>query len=216
MKGDDRLPLLALLVANLLPLFGVLGFGWDVGGLLVLYWLENLVVGAYTLLRMLHAGGWFAVFPGLFFAFHYGAFCGGHGLFLMLFLGDGDGIMPTHGDDWPGPLVFIQMLVRVIEAVAEQAPEHFWLPLFGLAVSHGISLLVHHVFGHEDAGRSPQRIMMDPYGRIVVMHLAIIAGGMAVMALGSPLPMLLILIVLKIGFDVALHRRAHARRAPAS
>jgi hypothetical protein len=38
---------------------------------------------------------------------------------------------------------------------------------------------------------------------------AIIAGGFLVHKLGSPLPLLLILVAAKIGLDLKLHRRSH-------
>ena len=44
--------------------------------------------------------------------------------------------------------------------------------------------------------------MMRPYKRIVLMHVAIIAGGVPIMMLGSPVPLLCILVFLKIGMDV--------------
>ena len=51
--------------------------------------------------------------------------------------------------------------------------------------------------------------MQQPYKRIVVMHLVIIAGGFAVIALGSPLPMLVLIVIGKIALDIHLHRREH-------
>ena len=39
--------LATLVAANLLPLAGVVFFGWDAGVILVLYWAENLVVGSF-------------------------------------------------------------------------------------------------------------------------------------------------------------------------
>ena len=66
------LPLLALVLANLVPVFGVLLLGWDVGAIVVLYWTENLVIGFYNLLKMLLTGGWSALGTMLFFCLHYG------------------------------------------------------------------------------------------------------------------------------------------------
>ncbi len=51
--------------------------------------------------------------------------------------------------------------------------------------------------------------MQQPYKRIVVMHLVIIAGGFAVIALGSPLPLLVLIVIGKIALDIHLHRREH-------
>jgi Zn-dependent protease with chaperone function len=210
----DRLPLKALLVANLLPIPGVLFFGWDVASLLLFYWIENLVIGFYTALRMLRAGGAGAIPQMAFFLFHYGAFCGAHGVFLVGFLQiGGGGVLPFGGDEWWGPLIFLQLLIGALAKASAAMPSFFWLPLIGLLASHGFSWYAHHVIGDEDRGRKAEQIMFDPYPRMVVLHVAIIFGGMAIIALGSPLPMLVLLIALKVGVDVGLHRRAHARRA---
>jgi hypothetical protein len=48
---------LLLLVANLIPLAGVLFFGWSLLTILVLYWLENGIVGLWNLPRILLAQG---------------------------------------------------------------------------------------------------------------------------------------------------------------
>ena len=51
--------------------------------------------------------------------------------------------------------------------------------------------------------------MSRPYTRIVLLHVAIIAGGVPIMMLGSPVPLLCILVILKIGMDVWLHIKSH-------
>ena len=45
--------ILALIAANLAPLFGVLFFGWDAAAIVLLYWIENLIIGAYNVLMMI-------------------------------------------------------------------------------------------------------------------------------------------------------------------
>jgi len=47
--------LFALLVANAFPIAGVLFLGWKVFPLVLLYWLENVVVGGFNVAKMLLA-----------------------------------------------------------------------------------------------------------------------------------------------------------------
>src|SRR3989442_6394539 len=47
--------LVALVVANALPLVGVLFLGWTVFPLVLLYWLENVVVGGFNVAKLLLA-----------------------------------------------------------------------------------------------------------------------------------------------------------------
>jgi len=48
---------MALLLANAIPLVGVLFFGWSLWTILVLYWVENGIVGFWTVPRILLARG---------------------------------------------------------------------------------------------------------------------------------------------------------------
>ena len=50
--GSSYGALVALIVANLIPLFGVLFLGWSVWNILVIYWLENGIAGVINVLKM--------------------------------------------------------------------------------------------------------------------------------------------------------------------
>ena len=46
---------LTLLVANLVPLYGVLFLSWNVFTLLIVFWMENVVVGVFNVFKMVFA-----------------------------------------------------------------------------------------------------------------------------------------------------------------
>lgn len=73
---------LALMVANLIPLGGVLVLNWDLGEVITLFWAENAVVGFYTILKLAVVARWGALFFGPFFLGHYGGFMAAHFLFI--------------------------------------------------------------------------------------------------------------------------------------
>ena len=56
--------------------------------------------------------------------------------------------------------------------------------------------------------------MQQPYGRIVVMHVAILGGGFLMLALHSPTVGLLLLVALKITFDLRGHFAERKKFAP--
>jgi hypothetical protein len=213
----DRLPALALVGANLVPLLGVVLFDWDVRYLLLLYWLENLVIGAFTLVRMLHIGGARALAQGAFFTFHYGFFCAGHGM-VVLAISSLSGIEGSQEPDFDeGDLPFLMpfyLLRGVFQTISVQMPELLHIPLLALILSHGFSLVRHHFIGNEDAERKVEDIMFDPYRRILMLHVSIIAGSFFVIGSGggSAAPVLIILIAAKTWLDLRLHRRAHQKR----
>jgi len=48
--------LIVLLAANAVPIFGVLFLGWTVLPLVLIYWLENVVIGGFNVLKMAREG----------------------------------------------------------------------------------------------------------------------------------------------------------------
>ena len=78
---------IALVVANLVPLVGVLFFGWDLGSIMVLYWVESGVIAFYTVLKIAIVGKLAAIVAVPFFVGHFGGFMIAHFLFIYaLFL----------------------------------------------------------------------------------------------------------------------------------
>ncbi len=209
----SSITLVALVLANLIPLFGVLRLDWDVGSIVVLYWAENLVIGFYTVIKLLLAAGLKGLFLVLFFIMHYGGFCGVHGVFVLGLTDFGGGSPKlTPGADWPGPLVFPQMLLNVARQVLAAAPDALLWAVAALLLSHGVSFMLNYIGAREHKGQTTNAIMTAPYKRIVVLHIAIIAGGFLVISLGSPVGLLIALVALKIAMDIILHKRSHRMR----
>ena len=220
LKQKDPLSLWALIGANLIPVIGIFLFGWDVKFIVLLYWIENLITAFYNILKMAllstaqaanHVNKLITI-P--FFCVHYGGFCAVHGFFLIHFFKIGTGSSPFDNmNEWWGPLIFIQLLLSVIAKIwASRPPEMIWA-VIGLTISHGISFAENYILGGEYKTSTLKKLMHQPYQRIIVMHLAILAGGVLVMELNSPLPLLIILIGLKIAVDVYLHNKSHRTTA---
>jgi len=202
-QPPGKLALLALILANLIPLFGVLYLGWDVGSLVVLYWSENLVTGAFTMLRMLVTGGARALPLVLFFCLHYGGFCAVHGVVVLELtqFAAADSVEPAV-QQWPGPLALVQQILAA-------APTEFLWAVLALLLSHGASFLLLFLGQGEYRHSTLKQLMNAPYKRIVVLHVAVIAGGFLVVKMGAPVGLLIALVALKTGMDIMLHRRSH-------
>jgi uncharacterized membrane protein AbrB (regulator of aidB expression) len=84
--------------------------------------------------------------------------------------------------------------------------------VIGLTLSHGVSFVENYILGQEYKTSSMKKLMHKPYQRIIVMHIAILAGGIFVMKLDSPLPLMIILVLLKILFDLHLHTKSHREK----
>ena len=188
---------LALILANLVPLAGVLLLGWDLGAIMILYWAESAVVGVVNLLKMAMIGKWTVLLLGPFFLGHYGGFMAGHLLFIYaLFVQGIDG-----GEDLPVSEVMRDFL-------------GLWPALLATVVSHGLSFRLNFIGRREYVGRRLRDQMHDPYARIIAMHVTIIFGGFVALLLGTPLPALALLVVLKTGADARAHLREHDKSRP--
>ncbi|MEJ2360170.1 MAG: DUF6498-containing protein [Gammaproteobacteria bacterium] len=196
---------LVLIGANLIPLYGVFELGWPIFPILFLFWLENVVIGLLNVLRMLLADPadlvlWTSKFFMVpFFCVHYGMFTAIHGLFVIrLFGGNHYGDM-DHGF-WP--------INGAIQAIRDF--DLSWAVMI-LAASHLFSFLWNYL-GHGEYRRAAiSELMQRPYRRVVLLHLTILLGGAVAMALGSPVWGLLLLIALKIGFDLKAHIKEHRK-----
>ena len=186
----------ALVLANAVPLVGVLLLGWTVFPLLLLYWLENVVVGGFNVLKMLLAkpaepvywAGKLFLIP--FFIVHFGGFTFVHGVLVVAFFGP-KGIQP------------FELLTAVPAAV--RANQLGW-GVLSLIASHGFSFYWNYVKNGEYQRASLQALMGQPYGRVMVLHLTVLFGGWIVMLLGSPVGALLVLVALKTAADWRGHR----------
>ena len=216
-----QLTSLVLMLANLAPLAGVLFFGWTVSSIIVLYWFENIVLGVVNIGRMAlctrypepddSAKPEFQVTSRAtaipFFVMHYFIFCIVHGVFVFSMFPDEQGYFTGSAGADPFGALF-----RAVNIFA--TPLAF--AAFALAASHVVSFFMNYVGGREYEKLDLRQVMMLPYGRIVVLHLTIIFGGMATEALGEPLLALVILVAVKTGIDLVMHRREHRKAAPAT
>ncbi len=181
-----------LVLANFVPLFGAMFWGWSVFEIVMLYWMENLIIGGFSFLRILTVrppdsirGQFFRNLPtGIFFAVHYGGFCLVHGVFVLSLLG---------GEGKSDP-----------EATPDAHSGFLWA-LLALVVSHGFSFVRNYLLSGAYRETLAHIQMFAPYPRIVVLHLVIIFGAFAIQKFGSPLWMLALLVVGKTVLDLGMH-----------
>lgn len=210
---------IALLLGNLLPIAGVLLWNWDVRSIVTLYWSENLILGAVTLAKMFHLRQLRATPNMLFFLVHYGAFCAAHGLFISELFASGmtqEALSGGHafetglGERYPllGPLsLFLEPVITIFG----EANALWWWAFCALVVSHCVSFLLNYM-GHAEYRReSVGSLMSAPYSRIFILHVTVLLGGLAVTELGSPVYLIVALVLVKIFVDLKMHNREHRR-----
>ena len=196
-QDSSRLAIVTLICANLIPLAAVLSGQWTLFSVMYLYWAENGIVGALNVLKLAlvqgagaSAGSKLVMIP--FFILHYGIFWFVHGVFVFV-LFSGAGLRHFH---------LVQLAL---------VPPSLWGAFGMLLLSHTTSFINNYLGRREYAQVSLEQQMKQPYSRVMILHFVVLAGGFVVMFLGEPLPALVLLVVLKTGFDLRAHLREHGR-----
>jgi len=182
--------LFTLFLINLVPVVSVVVFGWSATALLLLYWGENVIFGVITLAKIFISGlskGPWSVLPTLFYAaffvFHYGIFCLVHATFIFAFT------------DPAGEPNTDELLSLVTTRIA--ADPVLSLNLLLLSAFHVFNFVACWLIPGAWRGTTPRFVMFSPYGRIVVVHVALLMGGIAAATFGQPVLVVAALALLK-------------------
>jgi hypothetical protein len=233
-----------LLFANSIAIIAALVLGWSAIEVAIFYWIENLVVGFWAILRMLtaangsdvgrsmtadalaggkapfdvtreseragerhhpsSANGLAKAFLVLFFCFHFGFFCFVHGFMLQVLLTTpwfSDPSAAPVGASWYNPLKGTDDTWSIAGIGA----------VLGLFLSHGTSFFRNYLARGEYKSSYLISEMIRPYGRVVLLHLCILAGGFATVLFGAPYVLVVLLMIGKTTIDVWLHLQLHRR-----
>ena len=180
--------------------FGVLVLDWPVFIVMALFWFENVVIGGFNVLRILVSGVRLgpaafiaACAMSAFFTLHYGLFTAVHGGFVVMLFGTSELGREAMNGGLAGPLQ--QMLGRLI------TDRDGWLAMLAIVAAQLVAFVRWSIETRELP--TPLKDLMGaPYGRIVVLHITLIAGGFLVMSLHAPVLGALLLVALKLAYDL--------------
>lgn len=178
------LSILFLIGANLIPLIGVLSWGWSVGAVLLAYWIESAIIGLLNIPRIWAAQGSAGnkLFTSAFFTVHYGGFAAAHLVFLTNVFGASEPI-----------------------AALTVGGAMMWTAI-SFFISHFVSLIM-RLYRREFKDSVPTVQLFAPYSRVMVMHIVVLFGAFLIELLGSPIYAVLLLVVIKTVIDLAAHLR---------
>lgn len=152
------------LFTNLFLLAGVIAWGWPPGNVFLLFWIENVILGVITVVRIVTAQGpdpqstspaWATA---LFFTFHYGIFALVHGVFVGV-IAFGVGLSVT-----------------------------WWtlgVPTLLIALRYVFDLTTVWFLGGQRRSVTSGQAFAWPYPRLFVLHIATILGFAFVMPFGD-------------------------------
>ena len=193
--------------ANLIPLIGVLFYEWDAVLVLALFWIENLIIGGFNLLKMISCVVYLKAWPklglALFFVIHYGLFWTGHGIFLWDILGfdniDESAVLGFKVDglaSLPAESAAIMVsFIRLYEPV-------IWLGLLGLFLSHLVQYIERFLLQGQLFKTDVGKLMNEPYKHVIVLHAGLLGGAFLLNHFNSPVWLLALIVVLKLVMDV--------------
>lgn len=160
-----------LVVYVLVPVIGLLFWGWDWRPIVLLYWLENVTIGVTTYLalrRSRAAGGPQAQLPPEFFLMHYGTFTLVHGVFVIVML----------------------ILIPVIAEVPAEWFNPVWV-ILAWAVASVIQVVL-----AVRATPPPPAGVGHAYGRVIALHITVVLAVWLIVELSLPAMMAIMLVVL--------------------
>jgi hypothetical protein len=192
----------SVIIANLVPLAGGWFLGWSAREIFLVYCLETIIIGLFTLLKMLVTGlikkndawqnqgtvsrqpFWFFM---LFFMVHYGMFVAIQmGLFFSV-SGIGkefDVTLSNFFSRWPAML-----------------DHEAYIMLGVFVVSYGFRLTNDFILSGAYKTASLGFLMFQPYGRIIVQQFTVIAGSLF-LSFGAGKLFILVFALIKIFFEV--------------
>lgn len=188
---------IGLILANTIPLIGVIFFGWDVFALLFFYWLETIIIGLYNIPKLIKVcsrdnlphikfNGQ-TVDPRLhspiyigFYALHFAGFIFGTGIFLFKLFG-------------PSTVDLVSVFLIAISMI----------------ISHWISFKTNFLDKREYISISPDHQMYQPYRRVLVMLAVVTLGGFLVGFQENKIPALVVLVIVKTFIDFLIHANEH-------
>ncbi len=194
-------PMVALGFAiDLLPVYAVIAWGWNAVPLVMLYWMENVIVGVMTIPRLLVSGANFGVggviggvFMSAFFVVHYGMFCFVHGTFLVAFASFNN----------PQAMGSIAMgdILGIFLFGMNSGLHVDWL-IYAIVVFQVLVFFLEFIWKGEWKRSNPGDEMNAPYGRIVLLHFGIFVGAGALFLLGQPMAGVLALILFRAAWGI--------------
>jgi len=193
-----RVSVLSLIVANTIPLGGVLFFDWNLFQIIFLYWLESGVIGFYNIFKIIKISGYLSILFVPAFIFHYGVFMLVHLVFIFSIFTP----VLTYSSFFPS--------FKLIEPYLNNIS----ISIIGLLISHGASFFSNFIGNQESKRTNIVKQMGAPYSRIIVMHLTLIFSGWLILIFKEPILGLVLLVLLKIVIDITFHLREHAAEKP--
>lgn len=203
---------LMMIAGNLVPLAGVLFFGWKLLAVMLAFWLDSVAIGVFTAGRILLArldgktasgrsSAVTRVYTAVDFAVQYGFIGFVHGLLVIGLFGMVSDTLA--GKTEPELDVYILAVLRQPETITAA---------IAMLLTRGIDFIAGYLrpraYEQADIGKEQS----SPYRRAYLQHVVVILGGGIALALRSPVAALVMLVLLKTAGDLIDENRRYRAR----
>lgn len=202
--------LIGVVLLNIVPIIGLFFFQWTAFEVVFFFWLESLAIGVGCLLKMLFSPHAVSIvqrlFAMVFFCIHYGMFNFGHGMFVFMLMDD---MAENHSQALMNGSS--GSLLTLYEKVAQLVVDNQWEWIVAQVFVLQLCLVMRDFWMRQVD--MPNKELFKPYGRVVVMHVAIIGGAfLSTMVGNGGVALMLVLVLLKLSWDIYLLIRVRSRR----
>jgi len=201
---------ISLIIANLIPIIGVIYWHWDIFPIVYIYFLETAVVGLFGILKIILAQGVdYTIERGFVTDILLSQF------FPRLNSGSSKGTVLISYFIcfffYVGLLFVLCLIVLSPSNFIEPWQSTYYVALGSLIISHAISFWQNYINKKEYLYAVPYTQMTQPFDRVMVMILVFSVATFAIYRIDVSTLTILALIIIKIIFDIIYHYQEHAR-----
>ncbi len=186
---------------NFFPIIGVLFLNWDYFLIIMTYITETFIIGIINALKMIRAKGeieqttqpsylrdtrkntlYSRILLTLFFLFHYN-------IFIL------------------AQIVFVSLSDIMTSRNSHPISYDFIIGIVLFAFSHALAYRKNYIKKKQYLKISPNKLMLQPYKRIMIQQITVILGSSLLISMNSPIYMVAILVLLKMLFDVFQYKK---------
>ena len=185
-----------LILANIVPIIGVLCFDWEPMDVIFIYWLETLFIGFFNIIKMIFVPEKYIIYKFIsisFFIFIFTLFQGFQGIFIFKAI----------------PGLIEKLTGEYIEISIIGLAEYLFLPALALFLSHLFSLIWNFSLKKEYKKSDMSILMVQPIPRVFFQQCIAVFGCFALLISNSPFVLMILVILAKIYIDLKAHLKSH-------
>ena len=185
-----------LILANIVPIIGVLYFDWEPMDVIFIYWLETLFIGFFNIIKIIFVPKKYIIYKFIsisFFIFIFTLFQGFQGIFIFKAI----------------PGLIEKLTGEYIEISIIGFAEYLFWPALALFLSHLFSLIWNFFLKKEYKTVDTPILLFQPMQRVAYQQIFMVGGGFALAASNSPFIFMIFIILVKIYLDLKAHLKSH-------